>query len=105
MCAMPGHLPIDRGTVVDGTSCGVSGICVAGTCVVSLFRFSGDLLFMCYTCLQPVGCDGVPGSNKKIDKCGRCGDVDAEAICLHVPCNIDEKAPEQENGIFVLKIL
>lgn len=51
-----------------------------------------------------MGCDGVPGSNKKIDKCGRCGDVAAEAICLHVPCNI-EKAPEQENGIFVKNIM
>ena len=42
-----------------------------------------------------MGCDGVLGSDKRIDNCGRC---DATAgICLHVPCNIDKK----QNGIYM----
>ena len=45
--------------------------------------------------LQPVGCDGVLGSDKRIDKCGRCDAT--EGVCLHVPCNIDK----QENGLYV----
>ena len=35
MCGLPGELPVEKGTVVDGTPCGVSGICVAETCIVS----------------------------------------------------------------------
>ena len=47
--------------------------------------------------LQPVGCDGVLGSYKRIDNCGRCG---AEGVCLRVPCNIEKVADEQENGTY-----
>ncbi|XP_032297691.1 A disintegrin and metalloproteinase with thrombospondin motifs 4-like [Coturnix japonica] len=42
--------------VVDGTPCSpsISGMCVSGRCV-------------------PAGCDGAIGSNKRFDKCRRCG--------------------------------
>ena len=48
--------------------------------------------------LQPVGCDGVLGSDKRIDNCGRCGAT--EGVCLCVPCNIEKVADEQENGTY-----
>ena len=36
MCALPGELPVEKGTAMDGTPCGMSGVCVAGMCIVSL---------------------------------------------------------------------
>ena len=62
---------MEKGNVVDGTPCGVSGICVAETCIVS--SLATVSVRLCRVCtLQLVGCDGVLGSNKRIDKCGRC---------------------------------
>ena len=43
-----------------------------------------------------MGCDGVLGSDNRIDNCGRCGAT--EGVCLHVPCNI-EKEDKKQNGI------
>ena len=48
--------------------------------------------------LQPVGCDGVLGSDKRINNCGRCDAT--EGVCLRVPCNIEKVADEQENGTY-----
>ena len=53
MCGLPGELPIEKGTVVDGTSCGVSGICVAGTCIVSLLASISVML--CCRCIIAYG--------------------------------------------------
>ena len=49
-----------------------------------------------------MGCDGVLGSDKRIDNCGRCGAT--EGVCLHAPCNI-KKVDKQENGLFILKVV
>ena len=35
MCASPGQHPVEKGLVVDGTSCLTGGVCVGGDCVVS----------------------------------------------------------------------
>ena len=88
---------MEKGTVVDGTPCGVSGVCVAGTCIVSLLTTINVMLYAVHA-LQPVGCDRVLGSDKRIDNCGQCGAT--EGVCLHVPCNI-EKADKRENGMYV----
>ena len=63
-------------------------------------KFIAILRVICYAvhAVQPVGCDGVLGSDKRIDNCGRCDAT--EGICLHVPCNI-EKVDEPENGTYV----
>ena len=45
-----------------------------------------------------MGCDGVLGSDKRNDNCGRCDAT--EGVCLHVPCNIKEVVNEQENGMY-----
>ena len=97
MCASPGEIPVEKGTVLDGTPCGVSGVCIAGTCIVS-FLASTSLNFMHYILLKPMGCDGLLGSDKRMDKCGQCGST--EGVCLHVPCNIKKKKiDEQESGM------
>ena len=51
-----------------------------------------------YILLKPMGCDGLLGSDKRMDKCERCGAT--EGVCLHVPCNIKE-VDEQENGMYI----
>ena len=38
---------MERGTAVDGTSCGVSDICVAGTCIVRLLASLSVMLCYC----------------------------------------------------------
>ena len=53
MCSLPGELPVEKGTAVDGTSCGVSGICVAGTCIVSFLAPTS--LTSCTKCFTAYG--------------------------------------------------
>ena len=48
MCGQPKELPVERGTAVDGTSCGVSGVCVAGTCIVS--SLASVSVMLCCAC-------------------------------------------------------
>ena len=99
MCGLPGELPVEKGTTVDGTPCGVSGICIEGTCVVSSYFLSfSQSNSLHQMLLQPMGCDGLIGSIRSTDKCGRCGVT--EGPCLHVPCNI-KKGDGQENGMYV----
>ena len=35
MCASPGQHPVEKGLVIDGTSCLTGGVCIDGDCVVS----------------------------------------------------------------------
>ena len=98
MCGLPGELPVEIGTTVDGTLCGVSGICIEGTCVVSSYFLSfSQYNSLHQMLLQPMGCDRQIGSIRSIDKCGRCGVT--EGPCLHVPCNI-KKAHGQKNSMY-----
>ena len=53
MCGLPGELPVEKGTVIDGTPCGVSGVCVAGTCIVSSLATLSVIL--CCTCFTACG--------------------------------------------------
>ena len=53
MCGLPGEIPVERGTAADGTSCGVSGICVAGTCIVS--SLASVSVMLCYRCIIACG--------------------------------------------------
>ena len=62
---------MEKGTVVDGTSCGVSGICVAGTCIVSLLASISVML--CCRCILSLW--GVMGFLDQIRELIIVGDV------------------------------
>ncbi|XP_065887872.1 papilin-like [Dysidea avara] len=65
LCSSPGQKLVENGLVVDGTSCLSSGVCVDGECV-------------------SIGCDGVLGSKKTTNKCGKCCD-----LCIQLPCKLE----------------
>ena len=45
MCGLPDELPVEKGTAADGTPCGVSGLCVGGTCIVRSLASVGPIIF------------------------------------------------------------
>ena len=67
MCDSKDHwlgLSYSFGKLRDGSEC-LGGVCVSGECL-------------------GVGCDGVVGSGKEVDKCGKCGGSGLTLLMCHI---------------------